>query len=130
MPLLPNLVNRWLLLFAAVAVVLGLVAAHWPAPLDSPVDPTDSAYIPKPEWWVLALNQLVSIFKGPFMFIGTAAIPGGLAALLMALPFLDRSPERRPAHRKTAMAVASIILLLLAGLSLMGYLEHFAAPQP
>lgn len=130
MPLLPNLVNRWLVLFAAVAVVLGLVGTYWPAPLDSPADPTDSAYIPKPEWWVLALNQLVSIFKGPFMFIGTAAIPGGLAALLIALPFLDRSPERRPAHRKTAMAVASIILFLLAALSLMGYLEHFAAPQP
>ena len=57
--------------------------------------------MPKPEWWVLSLNQLVSIFRGPFMFIGTAAIPGGLAALLMALPFLDRSPERHPAQRKT-----------------------------
>ena len=64
------------------------------------------------------------------MFIGTVAIPGGLAALLMALPFLDRSPERHPAHRKTAMGVAIIMLVLLAGLSLMGYMEHFATPHP
>jgi ubiquinol-cytochrome c reductase cytochrome b subunit len=129
-PLVPDLVNRWLFLFAAVAVILGLVSAYWPAPLDSPADPTDSAFVPKPEWWVLALNQLVSIFKGRLMFIGTAAIPGGLAALLMALPFLDRSPERRPAHRKTAMVVAIMIVVMLAGLSIMGYIEHFAAPHP
>ena len=130
MPLIPDLVNRWLVLFAVVALVLGLVSTYWPAPLDSPADPTDAAYVPKPEWWVLALNQLVSIFKGPFMFLGTAVIPGGVAALLMALPFLDRSPERHPAHRKTAMAVAIIILVLLAVLSLMGYMEHFVTPHP
>ncbi len=128
--LIPDLINRWLILFAAVAVVLGLVSAYWPAPLDRPADPTDSAYVPKPEWWVLALNQLVSIFKGPLMFIGTAAIPGGLAALLIALPFLDRSPERYPAHRKAAMAGAIMMLVLLAGLSIMGYIEHFATPHP
>jgi quinol-cytochrome oxidoreductase complex cytochrome b subunit len=48
----------------------------------------------------------------------------------MVLPFLDRSPERRPAHRKTAMAAAIIILVLLAGLSFMGYREHFLTPLP
>ncbi|MHC1727017.1 MAG: cytochrome bc complex cytochrome b subunit [Syntrophobacteraceae bacterium] len=130
MPLMPDLLNRWLILFAAVSVVLGLMSVYWPAPLDSPADPTDSAFVPKPEWWVLALNQLVSIFKGPFMFIGTVGIPGGLAALLMALPFLDCSPERHPAKRKAAMAVAIIILLLLAGLSIMAYIEHFMTPHP
>ncbi|ABK16145.1 cytochrome b [Syntrophobacter fumaroxidans] len=129
-PLVPDLINRWLLLFAAVAVVLGLVSAYWPAPLDSPADPTDSAYVPKPEWWVLALNQLVSIFKGPFMFIGTAVIPGGLAALLIALPFLDRSPSRHPAKRKTVMVLGVIMLILLSGLSLLGYIEHFMTPRP
>lgn len=129
-PLAPNLLNRWLILFAAVSVVLGLVSTYWPAPLDSPADPTDSAYVPKPEWWVLALNQLVSIFKGPFMFVGTLLIPGGLAALLVALPFLDRSPERRPARRKGAMVLALTIVLALAALSLVAYMEHFGAPHP
>jgi ubiquinol-cytochrome c reductase cytochrome b subunit len=128
-PLVPDLVNRWLILFVTVAVVLGLVAAHWPAPLDSPADPTDSSYVPKPEWWVLSLNQLVSIFRGPVMFIGTVAIPGGLAVLLMALPFLDRSPERHPLQRKKSMLVAGIILALLVGLSIMGYIEHFLTPH-
>lgn len=129
-PLIPNMLNRWLILFIACTVVLGLVSGYWPAPLESPADPTDSAYVPKPEWWVFALNQLVGIFRGPLMFIGTVAIPGGLALLLIALPFLDRSPARHPAQRKLAMAAAFLILAAVVALSIMGYWEHFVKPHP
>ena len=123
-PLVPNIVNRWLVLFLVVAVVLGLVAWYWPAPLGDPADPTDSTYVPKPEWWVLFLNQLVGIFTGSLTVVGTVIIPGGLVGLMMALPFIDRSPERHPARRKKTMLVAAVISLLVLGLSVMGYIEH------
>ena len=122
---MPNIINRWLLLFVVVAVVLGLVAWYWPAPLGDPADPTDSTYIPKPEWWVLALNQLVAIFKGPLTIIATAIIPGCLAGLLLALPFIERSPERHPASRKKTILIGSLIGITLLVLSIMGYIEHF-----
>lgn len=127
-PLIPDMLNRWLVLFIVVALALGLIAWHWPAPLSSPADPTDSTYVPKPEWWVLFLNQLVSIFRGPVMFMGTVVIPGALAVLLIALPFLDRSPARHPADRKKTIFVALMIVALAVGLSIMGYIEHFMAP--
>jgi ubiquinol-cytochrome c reductase cytochrome b subunit len=123
-PFLPNMINRWLVLFIVVTVVLGLISWYWPAPLGDPADPTDSTYVPKPEWWVLALNQLVAIFKGPLTVIATAIIPGGLVGLIMALPFIDRSPELHPARRKKTMLIAAVIALLLLGLSVMGYIEH------
>jgi len=123
--LFPNMFNRWLVLFVVVAVVLGLVARHWPAPLGDPADPTDSSYVPMPEWWVLFLNQLVSIFKGPLMFLATVVIPGGLVVLLIGLPLIDRSPERHPGRRRKAMVIAAIIAVTLFGLSVMGYVEHF-----
>ena len=104
---MPNIVNRWLVLFLVVAVVLGLVAWYWPAPLGDPADPTDSTYVPKPEWWVLFLNQLVGIFTGPLAVVGTVIIPGGLVGLIMALPFIDRSPELHPARRKKGDAYRS-----------------------
>jgi hypothetical protein len=91
-----TLLRRFLLLFILSTVVLGLVAHQWPAPLGDPADPTDSTFVPKPEWWVLSLNQLVTMFTGPFSVIGTVLVPGGLAGLLVALPFIDRSPERIP----------------------------------
>jgi len=122
---MPNIINRWLLLFLMVAIVLGLVAWYWPAPLSDPADPTDSTYIPKPEWWVLALNQLVAIFKGPLTIIATAIIPGCLVVLLLGLPFIERSPERHPARRKKTIIIGSVIGITLLVLSIMGYIEHF-----
>lgn len=127
-PFVPNIVNRWLLLFLLVTVVLGLVSWYWPAPLGDPADPTDATYVPKPEWWVLSLNQLVAIFKGPLTVIATAIIPGGLVALIMALPFIDRSPERHPARRKKTILIGAVIGSILLALALMGYIEHHLTP--
>ena len=127
-PFMPAIVNRWLVVFLLSAIGLGLVAWQWPAALGDPADPTDSAFIPRPEWWVLSLNQLVAIFKGPFMVLGSAIIPGGLVFLLGALPFLDRSPERRPSKRMVVMLAAAVVLAALTVLSVMGYVEHFVRP--
>ncbi len=126
---LPHLVNRWLLLFLVTTVVLGLVSWYWPAPLGDPADPTDSTFVPRPEWWVLFLNQLVTLFKGPLAVVGSVIIPGVLAMLLVGLPFIDASPERHPMRRKTVMMVAALMALVLLGLSVMGYMEHFRLPH-
>jgi len=128
-PFMPAIVNRWLAVFIVSAIGLGLVAWQWPAALGDPADPTDSAFIPRPEWWVLFLNQLVAIFKGPFMVLGSAIIPGGLALLIGALPFIDRSPERRPSKRMGVMVATAVVLAGLTALSVMGYVEHFMRPE-
>jgi ubiquinol-cytochrome c reductase cytochrome b subunit len=126
---LPIIVNRWLAVFIVSAIGLGLVSWQWPAALGDPADPTDSAFIPRPEWWVLCLNQLVAIFKGPFMVLGSAIIPGGLVCLLAALPYIDRSPERHPSKRKGVIVAAAVVLAALTALSVMGYIEHFVRPE-
>ena len=126
---LPNMINRWLVLFLLAALALGLISWVWPAPLGNPADPTDTSYMPKPEWWVLFLNQLVAIFTGSLTVIATVIIPGGLTCLLITLPFIDSSPERHPARRKLVMLVAAIIVSAVLVLSILGYLAHFRAPH-
>ena len=128
-PFFPVIVNRWLILFLCVTLVLGIISWYWPAPLGDPADPTDSTYVPRPEWWVLFLNQLVSIFKGLLSVIGSVIIPGALAGLLIALPFIDSSPERHPVHRKKVILAAAIIAIVVLVLSILGYVEHFHTPQ-
>jgi quinol-cytochrome oxidoreductase complex cytochrome b subunit len=56
--------------------------------------------------------------------IGSVIIPGGLAGLLIALPFIDSSPQRHPARRKMVIFIAAIIAFAVLVLSIMGYLEH------
>jgi len=127
-PLVPNMINRWLVLFIAVTVILGLVSWYWPAPLGDPADPTDSTFVPKPEWWVLPLNQLVAIFRGPLTVIATAIVPAALVGLIMALPFIDRSKEQHPSRRKKILLLGSAIAVILLALAVMGYIEHHLTP--
>jgi quinol-cytochrome oxidoreductase complex cytochrome b subunit len=129
-PFFPHMINRWILLFLGVVVLLGFISWYWPAPLGDPADPTDSTYFPAPEWWVLFLNQLVTLFRGPWSIVGSVIIPGGLVGLLVVLPFIDTSPERHPLRRKKAMLGAGLITAALLALSIMGYLEHFQASHP
>lgn len=128
-PFSPNMINRWFVLFILVTLILGAISWYWPAPLGDPADPTDSSYIPKPEWWVLFLNQLVTIFKGKLTLIGSVIIPGGLFILLALLPFIDRSPERHLRSRGKIILIAAVVVTLLLGLSIMGYIEHFVTPH-
>lgn len=124
-PFFPSLINRWLFLFLLTTFILVLVSWFWPPPFGDPADPTDSTYVPKPEWWVLFLNQLVSIFKGSLSIFGTVIIPGGLVGFLLLLPYVDRTRERMPNKRIKIIIVATIILFIIIGLSITGYIEHF-----
>ena len=125
LPVLPTLVRHWLVLFVVVTIGLGLVAWQASVPLGDPADPSDTSYIPRPEWWVLFLNQLVTLFSGPLMVCGTVLIPGALVGLLLALPWIDRAPERHPARHKKALLVAAVIAAVLLGLSVIGYMQHY-----
>jgi quinol-cytochrome oxidoreductase complex cytochrome b subunit len=124
------MVSRWLALFMCTVLVIGMVTRFWlPVPYADPADPTDSSFVPRPEWWVLFLNKLVGIFSGPLTFVGAVVIPGALGGLLLALPFLDRSPERHPVKRWKAMLFAGAITSAILILSLLSYLEHFGSPH-
>jgi quinol-cytochrome oxidoreductase complex cytochrome b subunit len=47
---------------------------------------------------------------------------------MMALPFIDRSPERHPVRRKKVILIAAVLVATLIALSVMGYIEHYLIP--
>jgi ubiquinol-cytochrome c reductase cytochrome b subunit len=127
MRVFPDAAQRGLGLFLVVAVVLGVAAWLRPAPLGDPADPADATYVPRPEWWVLSLNQIVTHCKGPLAVVGSTLVPVGLVAFLIALPVLDRGSERRPSKRRGVIIIASLIGVVLVGLSIAGYFDHYAS---
>lgn len=87
-----------------VFLALVVVAATLGAPLEEMADPTDTGYLPRPEWYFLFLYELLKFFKGGSMVVGTAVLPLLALALLFFLPLLDRAPERRILYRPVALA--------------------------
>jgi ubiquinol-cytochrome c reductase cytochrome b subunit len=116
-------------LAACVAVFVALLglAATLGAPLEEVADPTDTTYLPKPEWYFLFLYELLKFFKGPAMVVGTALVPLAGLALLFLLPLLDGSPERRSLHRPVALAGG---VCLAAGLVYLTIVAAASTPRP
>lgn len=114
----PNfLLKEWLVGAVFLVGFLCLVAVE-PSPLERIADPSDTSYIPMPDWYFLFLYQLLkyTYASGPYNIIGTLVIPGLAFGALLLAPFLDRGPERRPSKRPLAtgfmlLAIASITYL-------------------
>ncbi|HVT15556.1 MAG TPA: cytochrome bc complex cytochrome b subunit [Thermoanaerobaculia bacterium] len=98
-------------------VMLGALAHARPVSLGPAANPADATYLPRPEWYYLPFFQWVKYWHGPFAAVGVVLIPALLVAALFAVPFLDRSPERRPLRRPGAMAG---LLLVAASLVFLG----------
>lgn len=114
----PNfLLKEWLIGSVFLVGYLCLTIAH-PSPLERIADPTDTSYIPLPDWYFLFLYQLLKYeyASGPYTVIGAMIIPGLAFGSLLLAPWLDKGPERRPSKRPIAtglmlLALASTIFL-------------------
>src|ERR1700742_1505699 len=94
----------------AMSLILG--AAQGPK-----ADPTTTTYVPRPEWYFFFLFELLRVINPPELVpVATIGIPTICMVLLIALPFIDRGPERRPERRPIATITGIFIICA------MGYL--------
>ena len=98
-------------------VVLVVMAVAVRVPLGQLADPTDTSYIPRPDWYFLFLFQTLKFFEGPLEVVGSIVLPTLAMVALFAVPFLDRGKVRRVAERTTAMGVVALALLGWGGLT-------------
>jgi len=114
----PDSIFKDLIVSLAIFILLVLLATFIGVAPEPKADPSDTSYLPRPEWYFLFLFQMLrlKIFAGELgQFLGAVAIPGAFMALLAALPFIDRSPERNIFKRPIALigwiVVMAIILI-------------------
>lgn len=112
-----------------VFFILIALSVFFPVPFTGPADASNTTYLPKPEWNFLFIYQALKYFHGPWEPVGTVGVPFVLIALLLALPFIDRSPERNPLRRPIAMACLVIYAGFVIAFSITGYLSPgYAVP--
>lgn len=100
---------------------LGLLAHYAPVELGPKANPADTQYLPRPEWYYLPVFQWLKYWRGSLAVVGILVIPGIIALVFLLLPFLDRSPERRPWKRPYAVTIYAVIFI---GLGILGGLSH------
>ncbi|TMD11104.1 MAG: cytochromesubunit B of the bc complex-like protein [Chloroflexi bacterium] len=101
-----------LLIVLALALGIG-------APLEDPANPAAISYTPTPEWFYLPLDQLLVLVPKELISL-VLFIPLGGVLLLVALPFIDRGPERNPFERPAVMVPGAIVVLFIVILTLLG----------
>jgi mono/diheme cytochrome c family protein len=114
----PDVIYKDLLVSFALFVVLVLLATFVGVANEPKADPSDSNYIPRPEWYFLFLYEMLKFFPGVLEVVGTFIIPTIAVLALFLLPLIDRNPNRYFGRRKVAITVMVVIVLAMVGLTI------------
>lgn len=120
------------LLIAAVFALLFTLAVNAPPGLEEVANPADTGYDPRPEWYFLALFQLLKYVPGTIEPLATIFLPALIVLFLVALPFLDRGNDRHPLGRSRRVLTGIVVLLIgaVANLTFLGMRDRPARYDP
>jgi menaquinol-cytochrome c reductase cytochrome b/c subunit len=80
-----------------------------------------AVYDPRPDWYYFFLFELLRIFSNPnLLLLATIIIPTIWMAILVGMPFIDRTRERRISRRPIAIGFAGAMAVLLLSLTWKG----------
>jgi ubiquinol-cytochrome c reductase cytochrome b subunit len=103
-------------IFIAFAILF-MMAVAVRVPLEQLADPTDTSYIPRPEWYFLFLFQTLKLFSGPLEVVGSVVLPGLAVLVLILVPFIDRSQMVKVTRRTVALAFVLLAAIGWGGLT-------------
>ncbi len=105
--------------FGIGLLIIGVIGLFSPAGLGDPADPMVTPEHTKPEWYFLALYQLLKYLPKT---IG-AVTPVIFVLILFIWPFIDRKPDTSQQDIRLRMKIAAAVVLLAIVLSIFGELS-------
>ncbi|MBV8118146.1 MAG: cytochrome b N-terminal domain-containing protein [Candidatus Eremiobacteraeota bacterium] len=118
-----------------VFVVIIFLALVFPPFLDAKADPTNSQFVPYPAWYFLSLFGLLGLVP-PEIHLGgltvsmeliaTIIVPTIFLIVVLLIPWLDRTTTRSFGSRKGILWGATLVVLLVIGLSLFAQFQVMA----
>jgi menaquinol-cytochrome c reductase cytochrome b/c subunit len=119
----PDIIYKDLVISFALFIVLIIFATWVGVAQDPKADPSDSAYIPRPEWYFLFLFQMLKYFPGKLEWLGTTIIPIIAVLALFLLPFFDRNPRRFWKARPWAIGIMTVIVVGIVALTVLAVIS-------
>jgi quinol-cytochrome oxidoreductase complex cytochrome b subunit len=118
-PFFPNYIMDEVVAWYVILAILVVLASIFPAGLEEQANPLETPAHIKPEWYYLAVYQLLKIL--PRTIAVMAPIIG--IGILIVWPFLDRSPEVLARRRKVVVGAATFVLVAMVVLTVFGYVS-------
>jgi len=120
----PDSIYKDIIVSLGILVLLILLATFLGVAAEPKADPTDTAYIPRPEWYFLFLFKFLALYGqipllGKIEWIATVAIPGIAISVLTLLPFIERSPNRYYGKRALPISIMTIMVVGIVLLTLV-----------
>ena len=115
-PFFPHYILDEVIAWAAVLAIIVVLASVLPAGLEDKADPLVTPPHVKPEWYFLAVYQLLKIVPRTFGVLAPAAAIG----VLLVLPLLDRNPAIAARRRPIALGILVVTLVGLVALTIWG----------
>jgi mono/diheme cytochrome c family protein len=120
----PDSIFKDVIVSLGIFILLVLLATFVGVAAEPKADPSDTSYIPRPEWYFLFLFKFLALYGqipllGKIEWIATVAIPGIAIGVLTLLPFIDKSPHRYYGKRILSISIMAIMVLGIILLTLM-----------
>jgi mono/diheme cytochrome c family protein len=120
-PFFPYAVAKDSVMACIVLVSIITMSIVFGAELGPKADPTTTTYVPRPEWYFFFLFEVLRVIKPAVLTpLATIGVPTICLILLIMLPFIDRSPERRPERRPIATIAGILTICAMAYLTYLG----------
>jgi mono/diheme cytochrome c family protein len=129
----PDSIYKDLIVSFAIFIVLILLATFVGVPGEPKADPSDAAYIPRPEWYFLFLFKFLALWGqipllGKIEWIATAVIPAIALIILFVLPLTDKNPYRYYSRRILAITIMGVFLTGVVVLTMISNIPTTVLP--
>ena len=107
-----------------VVIIIGVLGMLFPLGLQAPADPLDTPQHVKPEWYFLALYQILKYV--PPSILGIEGPVFGVVAILLAVvvvalwPFLDKKKEENRKATRVRFLLTIIGVIIFIALTIWG----------
>lgn len=114
----PDIIFKDLLMTFGIFLLLVGLATFVGVTPEPKADPSDTSYIPRPEWYFLFLFEFLKFIPGEIEWVGTTLIPLLAIILLFAIPFLDTDRFRHWKKRKIGISLMGVVVFSMVGLTI------------
>ena len=112
-----------------VFLVIATLALTVPFPLTDKANPSDTSFVPVPEWYFLFYYELLKYVHGPLEPVATWILPALFVLVLLFWPFIDRNPARHPSSRPVAIGAGAVFLVVVFSLLGISLKNLYAVPR-